>query len=62
MPDDKLSNDPWLERKYHDDPDACDLSELWWSRMLYQVVRMFSPFFWKNKLGIDVNVCLHRFA
>ena len=52
----KLSDYTWLENKYHEDPEACDLSKF---MMVANVVSGHSnivTLFWKNKLGVDVDI------
>ena len=52
----KLSHDPWLESKYYQDPDACDLSELMVVENIVSGRKDIVTLFWENKLGIDVEV------
>lgn len=51
----KLSRDPWLESKYYQDPDACDLSELTVVENIVSGRKDIVTLFWENKLGIDVE-------
>jgi hypothetical protein len=52
----KLSDDQELESKYYIDPDACDLSELMVVENVISGCKDIVALFWKNKLGIDVDV------
>jgi hypothetical protein len=52
----KLSDDPWLESKYYQDPDACDLSELMVVENVVSGRKDIVALFWENKLGVDVEV------
>lgn len=52
----KLSDDPWLESKYYQDPDACDLSELMVVENVISGRKDIVALFWENKLGVDVEV------
>jgi len=56
IPTNKLSHDPWLESKYYQDPDACDLSELIVVENIVSGRKDIVTLFWENKLGIDVEV------
>ena len=58
IPTNKLSRDPWLESKYYQDPDACDLSELMVVENIVSGRKDIVILFWENKLGIDVEVCI----
>ncbi|KAF8522970.1 hypothetical protein BU17DRAFT_86573 [Hysterangium stoloniferum] len=51
----KLSDDPWLENKYYQDPDACDLSDLMVVENVVSGRKDIVTLFWKNKLGVDVE-------
>ena len=51
-----MSDDPWLERTYHDDPDACDLSDLMVVENVISGCKDIIALFWENKLGVDVDV------
>ena len=57
----QLSDDPWLDRTYHDNTDACDLSEF---MVVTNTVSgcwdVVTLFFYENKHGIDVDVCIHK--
>ncbi|KAF8816776.1 hypothetical protein BYT27DRAFT_6377119 [Phlegmacium glaucopus] len=55
----KLSNDYKLESKYYANPDACDLSELMVIQNVVSGRKDIIALFWENKLGIDVDVCIH---
>ena len=58
---DKLSTDTWLERKYYDDPDSCDLSELMVVTNVISGRKDIVRLFWENKLGVDVDVNVLHF-
>ncbi|KAF8529603.1 hypothetical protein BU17DRAFT_60386 [Hysterangium stoloniferum] len=51
----KLSDDPWLESKYYQDPDACDLSDLMVVENVVSGRKDIVTLFWENKLGVDVE-------
>ena len=50
------TSDPWLENKYYQDPDACDLSELMVVENVVSGRKDIVTLFWENKLGVDVDV------
>jgi hypothetical protein len=52
----QLSDDPWLERTYHDNPDACNLSEFMVATNALSGCQDVVALFYENKLGIDVDV------
>ena len=52
----KISGDPWLESKYYQDTDACDLSELMVVENVVSGRKDILTLFWENKLGVDVEV------
>jgi len=52
----KLSHDPWLESKYYQDPDACDLSDMMVVENVISGRKGIVTLFWENKLGVDVEV------
>lgn len=54
----QLSKDPYLENKYYDDPDSCDLSELMVVPNIISGRKDIVALFWENKLGVDVDACL----
>ena len=56
----QLSDDPWLDRTYIDNPDACDLSEFMVVTNTVSGRRDIVALFYENKLGIDVDVCIHE--
>ena len=56
IPTIKLSDGPWLENKYYQDPDACDLSELMVVENIVSGRKDIVTLFWENKLGIDVDI------
>ena len=56
IPNNKLSNDPWLNSKYYQDPDACDLSDLTVVENVVSCRKDIVTLFWENKLGVDVEV------
>ena len=56
IPNNKLSNDPWLESKYYQNPEACDLSELMVVENIVSGRKDIVTLFWENKLGVDVEV------
>ena len=58
----QLSDDPWLDRTYHDNTDACDLSEFMVVANTVSGRRDVVDLFYDNKLGIDVDVCSHETA
>jgi len=47
--------DDLRHRQYHDDPDACDFSELTVINNVVSGRKDVITLFWENKLGIDVN-------
>jgi hypothetical protein len=59
---DKLSSDQWLEYKYQDDPDACDLSEFMVAENVVSGLKDIIALFGDNKIGIDVDIGIHRFV
>jgi hypothetical protein len=61
IPNNQLSRDPWLESKYYQDPDACDLSELMVVENIVSGRKDIVTLFWENKLGVDVEVRILRF-
>jgi hypothetical protein len=57
----QLSTDPWLETKLLENPDACDLSsEFMVVTNTVSVRQDLVTLFCKNKLGVDVDVCVHQ--
>ncbi|KAF8530517.1 hypothetical protein BU17DRAFT_79301 [Hysterangium stoloniferum] len=50
-----LSDDPWLENKYYQNPDACDLSDLMVVDNVVSGRKDIVTLFWENKLGVDVE-------
>ena len=52
----QLSRDPWLESKYYQDPNGCDLSELLVVENVVSGRKDLVTLFWENKLGVDVDV------
>ena len=56
----QLSDEPYLDREYHDNPDACDLSEFMVVTNTVSGRQDVVALFWENKLGVDVDVCTHR--
>jgi hypothetical protein len=52
----KLSSDQFLENKYYEDPDGCDLSELMVVENVVSGRKDIITLFWENKLGVDVDV------
>jgi len=52
----QLSRDPWLESKYYQDPNGCDLSELLVVENVVSGLKDFVTLFRENKLGVDVDV------
>jgi hypothetical protein len=57
-----MSDDPSIERTYHDNPDECDLSELMVVENIVSGRKDLVPLFRENKLGVDVDVCAHCFT
>ena len=55
-----MSDDPWLERTYDDDPDACDLSDLMVIENVISGHKDIIALFFANKLGVDVDVGVFR--
>ena len=49
-------SDPWLENKYYDDPEACDISEFMAVENVVSGRKDIVTLFWDNKLGVDVEV------
>jgi hypothetical protein len=58
---DKLSDDEFLENKYHTDPDACDLSAFTVVTNVISGCKNLVALFWQNKLGVDVDVGIQCF-
>jgi len=54
-----LSSDQWLEYKYQDDPDACDLSEFMVAENVVSGLEDIIALFCDNKIGIDVDDNYH---
>jgi hypothetical protein len=52
----QLSSDQYLENKYYEDPDGCDLSELMVVENVVSGRKDIITLFWENKLGVDVEV------
>jgi hypothetical protein len=58
----QLSPDPWLESRYYQDPNGCDLSELLVAENVVSGRKDLIALFWENKLGVDVDVRSPLFA
>ena len=58
----KLSSDQLLELKYQEDPNACDLSEFMVAENVVSGLKGIVSLFWDNKIGVDVDVGIRRFA
>jgi hypothetical protein len=56
IPNNKLSSDQFLENKYYEDPDGCDLSELMVVENVVSGRKDIITLFLENKLGVDVEV------
>ena len=56
----QISNNVSLNRKYHDNPEACDLSEFMVVSNTLSGPRDVVDLFYDNKIGIDVDVCIHE--
>ena len=56
----QLSDYPWLDRTYHDNTDACDLSEFMVVTNTVSGRRDVVALFCENKLGVDIDVRIHR--
>ncbi|KAF8524082.1 hypothetical protein BU17DRAFT_85143 [Hysterangium stoloniferum] len=52
----QLSDDPWLESKSYQNPNACDLSDLMVVENVVSGRKDIITLFWENKLGVDVEV------
>jgi len=50
-----LTRDPWVEHKYHADPDACDFSEFMVATNAISGQKHIIALFYENKLGIDID-------
>ena len=61
MSGDKLSDDEFLENKYHTDPDSCDLSDLIIVENALSIRKDLAALFWENSLGVDVDVRVQSF-
>ena len=55
----QLSSDPWLGLEYHDNPDACDLGEFMMVTNTVSGCGDLVTLFFQNRIGIDVDVCIH---
>jgi len=55
----KLSDDTWLENVYRWNPDAIDLSEFMVVANTVSGRKDIVALFRENKLGVDVEVCIH---
>jgi hypothetical protein len=53
----QLSDDTQLITKYFENPDACDLNTWMVIENVLSCQKHISDLFWKNKLGVDVDVC-----
>ena len=56
----QVSDDPWIARTYHDNPDACDFSKFMVVTNTVSGRQDVVALFYENKLGIDVDVCIHE--
>ena len=54
------SSDHWLEIVYHENPDACDLSEFMVVTNTISGCEDLVTLFFQNRIGIDVDVCIHE--
>jgi hypothetical protein len=57
----RLSDDPWLETKYRQNPDAV-LSKFIVITNVVSGRKDIVALFWENKLGVDVDVFNHLYA
>jgi hypothetical protein len=55
----QLSDDPGLEWKYRAEPDTIDLSEFMVVTNVASGRSDIITLFWQNKIGVDVDVCIH---
>jgi hypothetical protein len=56
----KVSDDPWIDRTYHDNPDASDIGKFMVVTNTVSGRQDVVALFFDNKLGIDVDVCIHE--